>query len=361
MTVMVQARMIAPMALLAAVIISCTSGKEKKEIEMEVPIVEEAVAEVDTMILCKGTFDKQLLCNGKLAAIRKSTLTVPSHGGLLEEVYVRNGSRVQKGTLLAVTDQRDRQRELEKARHDLERAKVELQDKLIGMGYDGSMADVPTEVLHRVEVTSGYYTAKYQLHSAETALEDCRLTAPFSGKVADLEARPHQRGDEFCTLIDDSYFDVEFSILEAEIGHVALGASVQVSPFINEELTLAGNITEINPTVDERGLIKVKARIKNNDSKLIDGMNVKVVVENSLKDVFVVPKDAVVERDGFHVVFLYEGGRAVWTYVDITHANLTHYVITGCQRKETTLSEGSILITSGNLNLADDTEVKAIN
>ena len=46
MTVMVQARMIAPMALLAAVIISCTSGKEKKEIEMEVPIVEEAVAEV---------------------------------------------------------------------------------------------------------------------------------------------------------------------------------------------------------------------------------------------------------------------------------------------------------------------------
>lgn len=361
MTVMVQARMIAPMALLAAVIISCTSGKEKKEIEMEMPIVEEAVAEVDTMILCKGTFDKQLLCNGKLAAIRKSTLTVPSQGGLLEEVYVRNGSRVQKGTLLAVTDQRDRQRELEKARHDLERAKVELQDKLIGMGYDGSMADVPTEVLHRVEVTSGYYTAKYQLHSAETALEDCRLTAPFSGKVADLEARPHQRGDEFCTLIDESYFDVEFSILEAEIGHVTLGASVQVSPFINEELTLAGNITEINPTVDERGLIKVKARIKNSDSKLIDGMNVKVVVENSLKDVFVVPKDAVVERDGFHVVFLYEAGRAVWTYVDITHANLTHYVITGCQRKETTLSEGSILITSGNLNLADDTEVKAIN
>lgn len=337
---------------------SCTTEEEKEQ-NMTMSEISEAVAEVDTMTLNKGIFNKQVLCNGKLVAIRKTALVVPSQGGLLKEVYVRNGNHVSSGEILAITDQRDRLRELEKAQHDLERAKVELQDKLIGMGYDGDISEVPEEVRHRMEVTSGYYTANYQLRSAETALEDCKLIAPFSGVIADLEARPHQRGDKFCTLIDNSFFDVEFSILEAELSIVRQGTPVTVSPFVNETMQLSGNITEINPTVDEKGLVKVKARIKNSNNQLVDGMNVKVVVENSVPDVFVVPKNSVVERDGFHVVFLYAEGRSVWTYVDVTHANLTQYAITGCERKNTTLEEGSVLITSGNQNLADDTVVNA--
>lgn len=91
-------------------------------------------------------------------------------------------------------------------------------------------------------------------------------------------------------------------------------------------------------------------------------MNVKVIIENSVPDMFVVPKEAVVERDGYHVVFVYDPStrRAVWTYVDIVYSNLTSYAITGCERKNTTVKAGDIVITSGNLNLADDTEVKVV-
>lgn len=80
-------------------------------------------------------------------------------------------------------------------------------------------------------------------------------------------------------------------------------------------------------------------------SELIDGMNVRVVVEEDVRHMFVVPKDAVVERDGYHVVFLYEEGQAVWTYVDVLHSNINSFAITGCQRKETTIHEGDIIIT----------------
>ena len=52
--------------------------------------------------------------------------------------------------------------------------------------------------------------------------------------------------------------------------------------------------------------------------------------------------------------------RDVWTYVDIVYSNLTSYAITGCERKNTTVKAGDIVITSGNLNLADDTEVKVV-
>ncbi len=344
------------MAIGMLLMTACGDG-EKQEEKIGVADIEAAVAEVDTMMLRRQTFRRQVICNGKLTAIRKSELNVPTQGGLLEKIFVRNGSQVSTGQLLAQTDQRDKLRELERARHDLERAEVELLDKLIGLGYDGTEG-VPAEVLKRAEVTSGLYSAKFQLRAAETALDDCLLRAPFSGVVADMSANTRQQGGKFCTLIDNSYFDAEFSIMETELPNVSLGTEVVVSPFINESLSMSGNVTEINPTVDSKGLIKIKARIKNHDRKLVDGMNVRVIVENSIDNVFVVPKEAVLERDGYHVAFICVDGRAVWTYVDVTNANLTQFAITGCARKNTTLEENSVLIVSGNMNLADNTEVR---
>ena len=133
---------------------------------------------------------------------------------------------------------------------------------------------------------------------------------------------------------------------------------MKVSSFVEDSVTYEGVITEINPLVDDKGLIKIMARMANRGDALMDGMNVRVVVEQRVQNMFVVPKDAVVERDGYHVIFRYEDGHAVWTYVDIVYSNINSFAITGCQRKETTIHEGDIVITSGNLNLADGTEVK---
>ena len=336
------------------------SEKADEGEDLQTAVREETVIEVDTTVLRRQTFQKQVLCNGRLAAIRRAELMCPKAGEILQSVNVKNGQRVSAGTVLAVADTRERRSALEKSQRDLEKAKVELQDKLIGLGYDGITDNVPAEVLHRAEVTSGYYSARFALRTAEQALHDCSLKAPFGGRIADLVARPYQRGDKFCTLIDDSFFDVEFKVLEAELVSVSTGTQVKVSPFVDGELSLDGTVTEINPTVDAKGLVSVKARIKNTSDRLMDGMNVKVTIENSVPDMFVVPKEAVVERDGYHVVFVYDNKthRAVWTYVDIMYGNLTSFAITGCERKNTTVNEGDIIITSGNLNLADDTEVK---
>ncbi|MBO4606528.1 MAG: efflux RND transporter periplasmic adaptor subunit [Prevotella sp.] len=338
-------------------LVSCSSKKKEAPEEMEMH--QQAMSEtyVDTMTLRSTTFNKQIVCNGRLRAKAKSELNFLTQG-VTAEIYVKEGMNVAKGALIASLDKRERLRELEKAEKELERAKVDLVDKLIGLGYDATMKDVPQDVMKRAEVTSGYFSAQYQLQSAKKALDECNLYAPFSGRIADLEARPYQSNNKICTLIDDSQFEVEFKILEAEYENVKKGQHIKVSPFVADSLSFEGVITEINPLVDEKGLIKIMARLENKNSKLIDGMNVRIVVEEEMRNMFVVPKDAVVERDGYHVVFLYQEGHAVWTYVDVLHSNINSFAITGCQRKETTIHEGDIVITSGNLNLADDTEVK---
>lgn len=342
-------------------VLTASECKHKKDSGQETTPTEQqqVIAEVDTTTLKLQTFHKQLLCNGNLTAIRKAELQCSKQGEILQRVAVVNGQHVAKGTLLCVSDTRARLAELEKAKHDLERASVELQDKLISLGYSGEIDKVPADVRRRAEILSGYYTAKFQLQSAQKGLSECELRAPFAGKIANLEARAHQPGTRFATLIDDSFFEVKFKILEAELTFVKCGQPVKIIPYVHKQEIYVGTVTAINPTVDDKGMVHVTAKMKNSSQRLVDGMNVKVIVENAVPDMFVVPKEAVVERDGYHVIFIYNKTtrRAVWTYVDIVYSNLTSFAITGNARKETQIKDGDIVITTGNLNLADDTEV----
>ena len=340
---------------------ACSSDKEKKNEDADMEMHQQQMSEtyVDTMVLHQTEFNKQIVCNGRLRAKAKSELNFTNQG-IIATVCVKEGQHVAKGALIATLDKMEKQRELDRAEHDLQKAKVELTDKLISLGYN-DMSAVPADVMQRVEVMSGYYSAKFQLQTAKKALEECNLYAPFSGRVADLEAKKFQKNDKVCTLVDDSGFEVEFKVLEAELSGVRVGQKVKVTPFVQDSLQYEGRVTEINPLVDDKGLVKIKAQLGNRGTALLDGMNVRVIVEEKMQNMFVVPKDAVVERDGYHVIFLLEEGRAVWTYVDVIHSNISSFAITGCQRKETTIKEGDIVITSGNLNLADGTEVMVEN
>lgn len=312
---------------------------------------------VDVTTLSLQTFHRQLICNGKLQAVAKCEISF-DNVARVDRVLVQNGSHVVKGQVIATTDATDAQLDIEKAQNDLEKAKVDLADRLIGLGYDGISSKVQEEVMHRAKVASGFFTAQYQLQTAKNKLKKCSLVAPISGRIANLENKRGQRIDKLCTIINDTQLDVEFSVLEAEIKNIHKGQRVIVSPFIDEASQYSGVVTNINPIVDEKGLVKIIARINNPSGSLMDGMNVKVVAENNVPRSLVVPKDAVVERDGYHVVFLYKGGEAVWTYVDIAYSNISSFAITGCARKETHINEGDSVITSGNMNLADGTKVR---
>ena len=341
-----------------ALVAAC--GKTASKPEAGITAENTTETTVDTLRLRQEDFNLQLICNGKLSALKRSEITFPAQG-ITTRIEVRNGSRVEEGDLLAAIDSRTARMQLEKSERDLEKARIDLADKLIGLGYEESGAGVPEEVMRRAKMTSGYYSAEYQLAEARRALVDCELRAPFSGRVADMECQLFQKAEKFGVLIDDSEFDVEFSVLEAELKAVKPGQTVRVTPFAYADKTFTGRITHINPTVNEKGLVKIEARIPGTDPALIDGMNVRVVIEKTVPGAFVVPKDAVAERDGYYVIFEVKNAQAVWTYVDIAYANLDSYAITGCQAKGTTLKEGEAVIISNIQNLADGTRVNIRN
>ena len=314
---------------------------------------------VQVFVVKESTFHKELLSNGKLKARRKSNLRFQISGSL-EEIRIRNGDQLSEGSVIAKLSQDEIKRSLYQKQLQLDRAELELRDILLGQRYllEDSIR-IPEYVFHIAKLRSGYSEALNELQNTQLDLQNTLLKAPFQGIVANLKHQQYEQispSDEFCTLIDNSGFEVEFSVLETEITEIRPNKAVKVSPFANETLIFTGRITEINPLVDENGHITVKALVENTND-LIEGMNVKVKIESDVPGQLVVPKSAIVIRQDQEVLFKYTKGTAYWTYVQTRLENSTSFAVVAHPDKGASLVAGDTVIVGGNLNLAHGSEV----
>ena len=127
---------------------------------------------------------------------------------------------------------------------------------------------------------------------------------------------------------------------------------IAVTPFSTTD-SRTGHVTEINPMVDDNGMVKVWASVDGGGG-LIDGMNVRISVKRAIDKALVIPKSAVVLRSGRQVVFTLDGNKAMWNYITTGLENLSEYTVTDG------LTPGMKVITSGNVNLAHESPVRII-
>lgn len=315
---------------------------------------------VDVLKIENGTFTKEIVSNGKLSSIQKSDLQFKASETIVE-ILVSNGSTIQKGQVIARLDKEDLEQQYNQSLIALEESTLELKDFFLSHAQllNDTSSIEGKKKLRIAEIRSGYAEAKVALEASNRNLRSAELKAPFRGKVVNLETKKYEQskpGEVFCTIIDDSSFEVKFKVIESEITSIGLGKAVLVEVHAND-ISLAGKITEINPLVDENGLITAKARI-HNPGKLYDGMNVRVLVENEVADQLIVPKTAVVLRQNQEVLFTYKSGIAFWTYVQSQYENSDSYAVIAHPDKNGSLNAGDTVIVTGNLNLAHESMVE---
>jgi RND family efflux transporter MFP subunit len=337
---------------------SCTSsqGKTSEDTVKSSTIVESNP--VKTISLERNSFKQELISNGKLCALLKTEMPFVV-SGKVKSLLVKNGNFVAKGDTIAILEDFDLNSHFEKSKQLMAKAKLEMENILIGQGYDAKdIANIPQKVLNIAKLKSGLNNAILDYQKAEHDLKATRLVTPFSGVVANLSKKLHQQvesGKVFCTLIDSKNFEVEFTVLESEIYLLSVGQQVSVQAFALEEGIYKGKVTQINPMVDENGLVTVKALIQNKDGKLLEGLNVKVIAERTLHHQLIIPKSALLLRQNKQVVFTYRNGKALWNYVKTGLENSEFYTIVEG------LNEGDEVIVEGSLNLAHESEVEVIN
>ncbi|MDR2968968.1 MAG: efflux RND transporter periplasmic adaptor subunit, partial [Tannerellaceae bacterium] len=309
----------------------CACGGEKKETNETEESVETVLPteanEVTVMTLSESDFYHELISNGKLSARKSADLRFESIEDIAA-VYVKNGDRVEKGQKLAELTTFRLGNRLFQAKDALERAKLELQDVLIGQGYLlEDSAKVPPETMRLIRVKSGYDQALAAYELAAYEQEKAVLTAPFDGIVANLFSKEHNASstsDIFCTVIDPSGLEASFTILESELPLIKTGDKVEVTPYAAPDTKVEGRISEINPVVDDKGTVQVKALVSER-SGLFEGMNVRVSVQRMASKQLVVPKEAVVLRSGKQVIFTLVEDKAYWVYAQTGLENSGYY------------------------------------
>ena len=334
---------------------ACNADKKEKPDKTVQQLLPDAPAEVTAITLKTVDFEHELVSNGKISARTVAELKFQV-SETIAQIFVKNGSRVSQGQRIAVLDTYAINNRLEQAKDALDRSRLEMQDVLIGQGYKlDSLDAVPADVMQLARVKSGFNTAQTQFNMATHDLQRATLTAPIGGVIANLFAKPHtlsSPSEVFCNIIDTRSLEVQFTVLENELGFINIGDNMKIVPFSMPELEVNGRVSEINPWVNENGMVQVKATV-NYHARLVEGMNVRVSTFRSAGKQWVVPKTAVVLRTGRQVVFTVVDGRAIWNYVQTGLENATEYTITS-----ETLKEGDQIIVSGNINLAHESPVK---
>jgi len=342
--------------LLFVITLACNTKLDTEE-ETEEPgaKIESPGVAVQTEKIVAQDFQKQIIANGKIEAKQKSELRFKT-SERIASIKVRNGQKVSQGQVLAVLDTKMVANQLEKAKINLDKANSKLQEERINYGVED--AQLTPEVLKNLQIKSGYFEAKNELENAKLLQGQGALIAPFSGVVANIEAKQGNyitSGDVFCTLISNRSLEVVFTVMENELFYIKNSQKIELTSFAKPDKTYTGAVTEINPLVDENGLIKIRAKINNADNSLFDGMHVKVKINHPMTDVVVVPKNALVLRSNREVVFTVVEGLAKWNYVEVLDENSTSFAL------KDGVQNGDIVIVSGNMNLSHDAKVNIKN
>ena len=145
---------------------------------------------------------------------------------------------------------------------------------------------------------AGVEAAQTQVGTAQQALVDTIIRAPFSGFVSD---RPTAVG-EFVTsastiviLLRTNPMKIQIKVAEADVPSVTLGRGVTVQVDAYKDRRFAGTVTAINPLVDQTSrAATVEASIENSDNALRSGMfgTARITKEGGGAGVFI-PKSAI--------------------------------------------------------------------
>ena len=312
----------------------------------------------------RGDLAVSIEANGIVHARRAAELKAEVGSAVLR-IGAREGKSVRAGERLATFDRIPLELALRDAVLRRERARLEFDEATL---FDDRITD-PTlrEARARnARLRSGLAAAELDVTRAELDLERSELRSPFTGVVTRLHVqagdlvRPGQDVAEVAAL---DTFHVEALVLETDLPRMRAGAAARVSVPGHDALQLAGMVTAVPTVVDSAtrsGTVRIA--VPNGGEWVRPGMFAMATIEVLRhRDRLIVPRSALVERDGRTLIFLFRGteqlGRAQWRYVTVEALNDSIAAIATIAG-DAPIEPGDRVITSGHTSLVHDARVR---
>ena len=311
-----------------------------------------------------------VIADGQAEAFRRSEVATRTSGVVIQ-VFVQENDLVEEGDLLVQIDTSEAAMEIAQAESALLTAQVEFEERMLVVGDNPLLDDsVRAERERIVRAMTGLNQAEVNMEQARRQMEWTRVRAPFSGRVADLEAVEGAfvgNGEVVLTLVQLDPIKIEVNAGEAEVSYLEAGrqARLRIPAYPVEDFT--ARVQSVNPVLDpDSRSARVTLVMPNPGHRIRPGMFARVSVDaQAYPDRVLIPREAVVERDRREVVFMASNlneqgeGIAEWRYVTTGHRNETHVEV--LDHEETDMLEpGEIVLVDGHHYMAHDTQIRLV-
>ena len=212
----------------------------------------------------------------------------PKIFGRVADVYVEEGSRVQRGQPLLRLESDYLQLNLQSAVAEASRAKAMFDEAQRDLGRKKDLiakGSIPQATFDRSQASYDQTRAVWAAASAQVALlrqqiADSTLRSPITGVIAAKQAEVGQKlgdGDVAFVVMQTSPLKLRFSVPERYLGRIERGDSViaRVDPYPSE--TFVGTIKTLGGVIDPRTrTMFAEAEFPNRDGRLRPGLFARV-------------------------------------------------------------------------------------
>jgi len=335
------------------VIYSCETKSEQKEQDSESFKGSLKPTAVKVQKADIKPFEYLIHTTGKVQASKTVEIKFKT-SGQITQFNSHNGKQVDKNEPLVKLDDERQQLALKKANANLEQKSFEYESQIMSFSLSKMDEEQARTIKKNIEHSSGLIQAKLDQEEAELQLSYTQIIAPFDGIIANQAVKVGNfvnQGDKLCDIYSPNKLEVISYVLEGDLSQIHMGDLAEIRA-IENEVPSEAIISEINPQVNEKGLVQIVLEIKSKNNQLLPGMNTEVLIKVPKEKNIVVHKEAIVVRSGREVVFVVEDDRAKW-----------HYVTTGLDNgKDVEILEGlepdDAVIITNNLQLANDALVE---
>ena len=315
----------------------------------------------------------------KYSATLKGTSDVtikPQVSGQLMEVCITEGQQVRKGDVLFRIDSRNAELELESAEANLLAAKASESTARLEYESNKNLFEKGIVSKYILESSENSYkqaqasVAQFQAaaNRARVNLSYCTITSPVAGVIGSI---PVFAGDQvsagtYLTMVSgNAKMFAEFSVSESVLEERAQangqdGGTLADFPDVTflfksgTEYAHKGRITSITGTVDKTtGALTCKATFPNPDGLLYSGIQGTVVIPIEVKEVMVVPQNAVVRLQDKSLVYKVAADSCAYSVIveTVGISSGRDLIITSG------LEVGDVIVTEGANNLVEGQKV----
>jgi len=302
---------------LVSLLVSCEGGGAARPSEAP------RVATVSTAVLATGQVAETLETLGRIELDPKQTRTVAFvASGQVRRVLVTPGQGVEAGTeLLDLGPLPGESLEVQQARIDLEYAEREL-DRLQRM-LDNHLA-TNEQVQQATKQVSSARAALAAMGAADPGGRGRNARAPFAGIVREVLVTAGSivhAGEPAALLAPAKAVVVRAGFEPEDLGRLEVGLPATVVPVLDSdgEGPVSGVLAELHRVVDpDTQLVEAVVHADSAPAWMLPGTTVRVTLAvRSASDAVLVPRGALLAREGVRGVFVVESGHARWTPVEV--------------------------------------------